>query len=85
MRVSTRQTQKRERIERAVYSALRRRREDLGLSMLVVSERAGISQQMVSYVERGMRTPSLETLLRMSEALGLRLSSLLRRAEDEAG
>lgn len=69
----------------AVVKALRERRALMGLSMLAVAERAGLSQQMVSYVERGLRNPSLETLLRLADALELRLSDLLRGAEDEAG
>jgi transcriptional regulator with XRE-family HTH domain len=41
---------------------------------------AGLSQQSVSYVERQMRIPSLDTLLRMTDALGVDLSALLARA-----
>jgi transcriptional regulator with XRE-family HTH domain len=46
--------------------------------MNAVAERAGLSQQMVSYVERGMRNPTLETLLRMAEALEIDLWVVLR-------
>jgi transcriptional regulator with XRE-family HTH domain len=48
--------------------------------MLRVAEKAGLSQQMVSYVERGMRNPSLDTLLRLSDALDISLPELLQRA-----
>jgi transcriptional regulator with XRE-family HTH domain len=50
--------------------------------MSAVAERAGLSQQMVSYVERQMRMPTLDTLLRMSEALAIDPSELLRKARD---
>jgi transcriptional regulator with XRE-family HTH domain len=60
---------------------LRARREQLGLSMLAVAERAGLPQQMVSYVERGMRNPTLDTLLRLGEALDTPISALVRKAE----
>lgn len=45
---------------------------------------AGLSQQMVSYVEREMRNPTLETLLRMAAALDVDLGKLLTRASTVA-
>lgn len=59
---------------------LRARREALGLSMNVVAQRSGLSQQMVSYVERGMRNPTLETLLRICDVLDTPLEDVIRRA-----
>ena len=50
--------------------------------MNLVAERAGLSQQMVSYVEREMRNPTLETLLRISAALEIDLWKVMRRAHD---
>ena len=38
---------------------------------------------MVSYVERGMRNPTLDTLLRMTSALQIDLGKLITRAADE--
>jgi transcriptional regulator with XRE-family HTH domain len=63
---------------------LRQERERQGLSMTEVAERAGLSQQMVSYVERGMRNPTLDTLLRMAQALETDPSELLRVAVTSA-
>ena len=65
-----------------VAKALRDTRVRKGLSMSAVAERAGLSQQMVSYVERQMRMPTLDTVLRMSEALAIDPSELLRKARD---
>jgi transcriptional regulator with XRE-family HTH domain len=45
-----------------------------------VARRAGLSQQMVSYVERDMRNPTLETLLRIASALEIDLADVLRQA-----
>jgi transcriptional regulator with XRE-family HTH domain len=53
--------------------------------MTVVAERAGLSQQMVSYVEREMRIPSLDTLLRIGYALGIDTGELISRAEKIGG
>ena len=63
-----------------VAEMLRARREALGLSMNVVAQRSGLSQQMVSYVERGMRNPTLETLLRICDVLDTPLEDVIRRA-----
>jgi transcriptional regulator with XRE-family HTH domain len=45
-----------------------------------VAERSGLSQQMVSYVEREMRNPTLETLLRISCAMKVNFVKILREA-----
>ncbi len=63
-----------------VVKLLKQEREKQELSMNVVAERAGLSQQMVSYVEREMRNPTLETLLRISAALKIDFSVVMRRA-----
>ena len=64
----------------AVARILRQEREKRGLSMNAVAERAGLSQQMVSYVEREMRNPTLETLLRIAAAIEIDLAAVLSRA-----
>jgi len=60
---------------------LRKEREKKELSMNAVAERAGLSQSMVSLVEREMRNPTLDTLLRISAALDMDLVSVLDRAQ----
>ena len=49
--------------------------------MNVLAERAGLSQQMISYVERELRNPTLDTLLRISAALEVDLWKLIKQAE----
>lgn len=58
-----------------------RRRQNL--SMNALAQKAGLSQQMVSYTERGMRVPTLDTAARMAEALGFSLSEFVRRGEEK--
>ena len=71
-----------DRITRGIHTriahAIRQAREQQNLSMLAVAEQAGLSQQMVSYVERGIRKPSLDTLVRIAHVLELDLGNLLR-------
>jgi transcriptional regulator with XRE-family HTH domain len=64
-----------------VAKILRRERQRRGISMNLAARRAGLSQQMVSYVEREMRNPTLETLLRMAAAIEIDLARVLRRAQ----
>ena len=64
-----------------VAQILRQEREQRVLSMNLVAERAGMSQQMVSYVEREMRNPTLETLLRIAAALEVDFAEVLKRAQ----
>ena len=65
-----------------VAHILRKEREKRGISMNLAAERAGLSQQMVSYVEREMRNPTLETLLRMAAAIQVDLSKVLKQAQN---
>lgn len=67
-----------------VAELLKKERQRRQLSMSTVAERAGLSQQMVSYVERGLRNPTLDTLLRMALALKLDLAVLLATAQRKA-
>lgn len=73
-----------EAVAHAVAAQLRRERLRCNLSMNAVAERAGLSQQMVSYVERGMRNPTLDTLLRMATALDADLAEIIAVAQRQA-
>ena len=59
-----------------------RKRQDL--SMTVVAQRAGLSQQSVSYLEREMRMPSLDTLLRIADVLNIALEDVISEARKSA-
>jgi ribosome-binding protein aMBF1 (putative translation factor) len=63
-----------------VVQLLRQERIRRGISMNRLAEKSGLSQSMVSLLERGMRNPTLDTLLRMADALGLDLWRLIKRA-----
>jgi transcriptional regulator with XRE-family HTH domain len=52
-----------------------------GLSMNTVAECAGLSQQMVSNVERGLRKPTFDTLLRIAMTLEITLRAFVASAE----
>lgn len=50
------------------------------MSMTALAERALLSQQIVSYVEREMRNPTFDTVLRITAVLELDLADVIRRA-----
>lgn len=62
---------------------LREEREKRGLSMNAVAERSGLSQPMVSLVERELRNPTIDTLLRLAVALELDLADVVAKAQRE--
>ena len=72
-------------IAAAVAAQLRKERERRKLSMNAVAELGGLSQQMVSYVERGLRNPTLDTLLRMTGAMKLDLADVIAAAVQSTG
>ena len=63
-----------------VAALLRQERERQNLSMTVLAERSGLSQPSVSYIERGMRIPGLDTLLSIADTLGVELSEIIAMA-----
>lgn len=65
---------------REVARIVREERVIRGLSLATVAERSGLSYQSVSYVEREMRAPTVETLLRIAIALGVSPAEIVERA-----
>lgn len=59
-------------------NVLRTRRELLGLLQPQLAALSGISTRTIQLVEQGKGNPSLDTLNRLSEPLGLTLQLLLR-------
>jgi transcriptional regulator with XRE-family HTH domain len=59
-------------------------REGMDLSLRDLAERSGVSAPMLSQVERGETSPTLQVASRIAAGLELRLSQLLRLDEDGA-
>ena len=53
-----------------IGDVLREKREKLGLSQEEFAARAGVDRTYVSILERGLKSPTLETLEKICEALG---------------
>ena len=63
----------------------RRIRDDLSLTLADVAEKARISRGMLSRIETGHVSPSLETILALAEALGVHPAVLLQEIGDTGG
>ena len=63
---------------------LKKERERKPLSMTVLAERTGLSQPSISYIERSKCVPNLETLIIISDALGVELSDIIAEATKPA-
>ena len=50
------------------------------LSLNVLSTRAGLNRQTVSFIEQEQRTPTVDTLLRLTDVLGVKLENLIHQA-----
>src|SRR5919199_3186900 len=59
-------------------------REAMELSLRDLAERSGVSAPMLSQVERGETSPTLQVAARIARGLDLRLSQLLRLDEEGA-
>jgi transcriptional regulator with XRE-family HTH domain len=63
---------------------IREARQAHGLSLKTVGEAAGVSQSFLSQVERGVASPSVSTLIRISNAVGRPVASLLAGSDPSA-
>lgn len=70
----------------ALAATVQAARGERGLSTAELASLSGVSRAMISKIERGEAQPTAALLGRLSAALGLTLSDLIARAEeDEAG
>jgi XRE family transcriptional regulator, regulator of sulfur utilization len=68
----------------ALGARVRALREAMDLSLRDLAQRSGVSAPMLSQVERGETSPTLQVARRIAAGLELRLSQLLRLDEDGA-
>src|SRR5216684_5359702 len=69
----------------AFASNLQALREMRGLTQAQLGRRAGMAAASISHFETGQRMPSLESLVKLADALDVSLDTLLGRAPIEAG
>jgi DNA-binding XRE family transcriptional regulator len=71
-----------EQIKRIV-SRIREERERARLSQMDLSLTAGLSQNLINYIENGRRTPNLYTILKICKALQIEPASLFADSDAE--
>lgn len=71
-------------ISRTIGRRVRATRTELGWTLDQLAARSGVSRRMLINVEQGVTNPSIATLLRLSDALGIGLPALVDTADDGA-
>lgn len=72
-------------LAKAFGEAVREAREKLNLSQEELGFESELDRTYISGIERGVRNPTLKTILKICRALGERPSRILRRTEERAG
>lgn len=63
---------------------LKKARAHMCLSQEQLAEKAGVHRTYISLLERNLKSPTLDVLLRICKALEIRPSELLRRLEEKS-
>ena len=50
---------------------IKKKRKDLGLSQMELAEKVGMKRQYIGALEQGERIPTIKTLVKICDALGL--------------
>lgn len=62
---------------RLLGEAVRAKRKEAGFSQEKLAEKADLSTVFISRVERGVESPSLDNLVKVAKALGVRVRDLV--------
>lgn len=69
-------------IDHAFAQLLRQTREEKKLSQEAFASIVGLHRTYVSQLERGVKSPSLRTLYKISQGLNIKLSALFSRLDE---
>ncbi|CAG4883720.1 protein of unknown function [Georgfuchsia toluolica] len=72
-------------VEQAFGAVLRELRTGTGKTQETVALDAGLDRTFISMLERGLRQPTLETVLSLSRALGVTASKIVEKVETLLG
>lgn len=70
-------------VDKAFATVLRKLRLEKGFSQEAFAFEVGIHRTYVSQLERGLKSPSLKTLQKIAQVLGITLSDLMLLVETE--
>jgi transcriptional regulator with XRE-family HTH domain len=68
-------------IRHEVRHEVRRRRNELGLTQRQLAKRAEITQTTLALIETGKRSPTVETLRKLAEGLGVEIADFFPKRE----
>ena len=68
-----------------MYNRVKEIRQRKNLTLQKLAKKAGIGKSTLSEIERGVHTPSFETMIRISKALGVSLDELFMIGDRENG
>jgi len=74
----------RDAISSRIACLLKEEREKRGLSLNKLARNAGLSRQTISFIEREVQNPTVDTLLRITSALTIDLDKIIARARKYA-
>jgi DNA-binding XRE family transcriptional regulator len=83
--MSTVTASERRRVGLAFGAALRAARKHKGMTQEQLADAAGVDRTFPTLLERGLRTPTLGTLLRLAEALGVSAEALVEDTRSQMG
>jgi len=69
---------------KAVGRRIKEARQEKGLTQEQLAERAGVSPTYISVIERGLKSPQLDTFVPVCNALGVSADTLLTDVVDAA-
>ena len=64
-------------IAERIGHAVKQRRETAGLSLRALATRSGMSASMISDIERGAKSPTVTSVVRLAQALGVGVAELI--------
>jgi transcriptional regulator with XRE-family HTH domain len=64
-----------------IIRLMREERKQRKLSNYAISQKSGVSESMLSLVDRGLRNPSMELMLRIADGVGADLPTLIKKAQ----
>jgi transcriptional regulator with XRE-family HTH domain len=71
-------------IDIRIGGAARRRRKELGLALRPLAAKSGVSASMISEIERGTKSPTVSTLCRLADAMGIPVAVLIEAGRRES-
>ena len=64
-----------------IIRLLREERKQRKVSNYAISQKSGVSESMLSLVDRGLRNPSMELMLKIADGIGADLPAFIKKAQ----